>query len=408
MKLKTKMRIQKMRKNFFCIALFISCVALPAAAESSKDALNPLLTGAPSLSITPDARGGSMGDIGAATTPDINSQHWNPAKYPFIESNMGLAVSYTPWLSAIVNDIDLGYLSYYYKFDDLQAISTSFRYFSLGNIPLTTANEEYLGDAQPFELAVDVAYSRKLSEHFSAAVAFRFIYSDLNNGINTSAGGSSTEMYPGWSLAADVAAYYTLPITLSTGDANLAFGLNISNLGSKISYDQRTTSNFIPTNLRLGASFDIPFDDYNRLSINADLNKLMVPTSQSRFAEGFDPNDDTTWDLGEAYYDISPMRGLWMSFCDAPGGFKEELREIAWGAGLEYAYNKQFFVRAGYFNEHETKGNRRYFTVGAGFKLSAFSLDAGYVIALHQTNPLDRTLRFTLAFDIFGLRNLVK
>ena len=183
-----------MRKNFFCIALFISCVALPASAESSKDALNPLLTGAPSLSITPDARGGSMGDVGAATTPDINSQHWNPAKYPFIESNMGLAVSYTPWLSAIVNDIDLGYLSYYYKFDDLQAISTSFRYFSLGNIPLTTANEEYLGDAQPFELAVDVAYSRKLSEHFSAAVAFRFIYSDLNNGINTSAGGSSTEI----------------------------------------------------------------------------------------------------------------------------------------------------------------------------------------------------------------------
>lgn len=397
-----------MKKNVLCLAALV-LFAIQVSAQEVNSQLNPLITGAPSLSIAPDARGGGMGDVGAATTPDINSQHWNPAKYAFMDSRMGLSISYTPWLSKLVSDIDLAYLSYYYKFDDLQSLSTSFRYFSLGEIALTDALGSSIGNAQPFELAWDVAYSRKLAENFSMAVAFRFIYSDLNNGVNSSSGGSSAEMFPGWSLAADIAAYYNLPITIASGESNLAFGLNISNLGSKISYDQRNTSNFIPTNFRLGASYDIPIDDYNRISVSADINKLLTPTYRSKFAANYNPDDNTTWSMSqEEYSDISVMKGLWMSFCDAPGGFKEEMQEITWGVGVEYAYNKQFMVRAGYFNENENKGNRKYFTVGAGFKLSVFSLDAGYVISLHQTNPLDQTLRFSLSFDVDGLKNLVK
>ncbi len=373
---------KRMKKSLLTLTILLSISISTMAIEP-----NPISTVVPSLSIAPDARAGGMGDIGAATSPDVNSQYWNPAKYVFMESEAGLSISYTPWLRSIVPDIDLAFLSGYYKFNDRQALSSSFRYFSLGDIQLMDQLGVPQGASHPLELAVDLAYSQMLSENFSASAALRFIYSDLNNGMNL-AGGS--EMYPGMSVAADVSAYYRKPISMSSGDGTLAFGLNISNLGSKISYDKNVTNNFIPTNLRLGGSFEYPIDNFQTISFSADINKLLVPTPNA--------TDD--------FNKVSMLSGVFRSFADAP--VEEELREIMWSAGVEYAYNKQFFVRAGYFNENEFKGNRKYFTAGAGFKLNVFQLDAGYVISTSQSNPLDQTLRFSLSFDIFGLRNLIK
>lgn len=373
-----------MKQTFFIVIIFLSIVFTAKAVEP-----NPIFTAVPSLTIAPDARAGGMGDIGAATTPDVNSQYWNPSKYVFMESEAGLSLSYTPWLRSIVTDIDLIYLAGYYKFNPRQALSTSLRYFSLGDITIMDELGFDQGAAHPLEMAIDVAYSQMLSEKFSASAALRLIYSDLNNGINQGAG---SEMYPGASVAADVSAYYRTPINLTTGKGLLSFGLNLSNLGSKITYDRNATNNFIPTNLRLGGSFDYDVDDYQRISFSADANKLLVPT----------PNATTDFNK------VSMLSGVFMSFNDAAGGGKEELTEIMWSVGAEYAYNKQFFVRAGYFNENAYKGNRKYFTAGAGFKLNVFQLDAGYVISTSQSNPLDQTLRFSLSFDLFGLKNLVK
>ena len=375
--------------------LLAVCIILSFSAGALAQVNNPIVTAVPSLSIAPDARAGGMGDVGVASTPDINSQFWNPAKYVFMESDAGLSVSYTPWLRKLVSDIDLAYLAGYWKFDQRQALSASLRYFSLGDITLMDQLGYPQGSAHPNEVAVDLAYSRLLSEKFSASIALRFIYSDLNNGINLSGG---SEMYPGSSVAADVAAYYKSPVALQGVDGTLSFGVNISNIGSKISYDQNETSNFIPTNLRVGGSFDYPLDNYNKISVNLDLNKLLVPTPKL---------NPTAADI-TAYNKMSPIAGIFNSFTDAPGGFKEELQEVTWSLGAEYAYNNQFFVRGGYFNESQYKGNRKYFTAGAGFKLNVFQLDAGYVISTSQSNPLDQTLRFSLIFDLFGLKNLTR
>lgn len=391
-----------MKKTFLVLlTTFLISLSVFAQVEPNEQ-LNPLITGVPSLTITPDSRGGGMGDVGAATTPDINSQHWNPAKYAFMESPAGFSFSYTPWLSKLVSDINLLYAAGYWKFDEQQSVSASLRFFSLGEIKLTGERpEDDYGTAHPNELAFDLAYSRLLSEKWSAAVAFRYIRSDLNNGIPNSA----DPMYPGNAIAADVATYYRTPIEMSTGDANLAFGLNISNIGSKISYDQNLTSIFIPTNLKLGGSFDYPFDDYNKISISADINKLLVPTPIKRL-EG---ESDTDYEARRtAYYETGPIAGIFKSFGDAPGGSSEELKEIMWSVGAEYAYNNQFFVRGGYFNENAMKGNRKYFTAGVGFKLNMFQLDAAYLISAAQSNPLDQTLRFTLGFDLNGLQNLMR
>lgn len=373
------------------------------AQKDVNDQLNPLITGVPSLTITPDARAGGMGDVGVATSPDINSQYWNPAKYAFMDSRAGLTVSYTPWLSKLVSDINLGYVAGYWKFDDIQSIGASLRYFSLGEIKLTGERpQDDYGTANPNELAFDLSYSRQLSENFSAAVAFRYIRSDLNNGMNGSTG---KQLYPGNAIGADVAAYYQRPIQMSTGDAFFSAGLNISNIGSKISYDENETSIFIPTNMRLGAAFDYPFDDYNKLSISADINKLLVPTP-IKLKEGeteaqFEKRRDD-------YNKKGSIAGIFESFGDAPGGFSEELKEIMFSIGAEYSYNNQFFVRGGYFHEHELKGNRKFFSMGAGFRMNMFELDASYLISTAQTNPLDQTLRFTLGFNLEGLKDLMK
>lgn len=391
-----------MKKAFFGL-MAIVMLAMPAMAEET---MNPIITAMPSLSIAPDAHAGGLGDVGAATTPDLNSQHWNPAKYAFMESHGGITANYTPWLRKLgITDIDLAYLAGYYKWDDNDAIGMSFTYFSLGEVGLTDLNGTFLQYAHPNEWALDLSYSRKLHEYVSMAVALRFMYSDLTNGANST--GMAQEMYPGWTLAADVALYYKQPIELPMGTSYFGLGLNISNLGGKISYDQNNTSSFIPANIRLGASYEIAFDAYNRLSVNADINKYLVPTRYSKYA--VDDNGDplTGQALTDWYNKINFAQGWGYSFADAPGGFKEEMQEIQYGIGLEYSYNRQFFGRVGYSHENKWKGNRRYVTIGAGFNLSIFSLDVAYVIATAPTNPLDQTLRFTVGFDLAGIKDLV-
>ncbi len=374
------------------------------AQKKANDQLNPLIIGVPSLTIAPDARAGGMGDVGVATSPDINSQYWNPSKYAFMDSRAGFTVAYTPWLSKLVSDINLMYTAGYWKFDDIQSVGVSLRYFSLGEIKLTgpRPGEEY-GTAQPNELAVDLSYSRKLSENFSAAVAFRYIRSDLGNGLQSS---GVKQLYPGNAIGADVAAYYQTPVELSTGDGFFSAGLNISNIGSKISYDENETSLFIPTNMRLGVSFDYPFDDFNKISVSADINKLLVPTP-IKFKEG----EETEQEFEKRRDDYSKkgsIAGIFESFGDAPGGFSEEMKEIMFSIGAEYSYNNQFFVRGGYFHENELKGNRKFFSMGAGFKMNMFQLDASYLISTAQTNPLDQTLRFTLGFNLEGIKDLMR
>lgn len=396
-----------MKKTFLSVMTLV-CLSLPVLAT------NPVITAMPSLTVAPDAHAAGLGDVGAATTPDLNSQHWNPAKYAFMDSRGGLSVNYTPWLRKLVTDIDLAYLAGYYKFDDLQAISASFSYFSMGAVQLVDYQGTAFQEAHPNEWSLDVAYSRKLHEYVSMAVALRFLYSDLNNGTNSSVTTTSTELHPAWTMAADISLYYKQPIALPMGDSYFALGFNLSNLGGKMSYDNGDTQNFIPANMRLGISYEMPFDNYNRLMATVEANKMLVPTYYSKFAV----NQETHRMEQQEYTNITSPEGWWKSFCDAPGytvdgtdkhvsAAVEELQEIQWGVGLEYSYNRQFFGRVGYSHENYWKGNRRYVTLGAGFKLSIFSLDFSYCVATAPSNPLDQTMRFTLGFDLAGIKDLV-
>lgn len=394
------------------LILGVSTLLLAAMPLLAEESMNPIITAMPSLTIAPDARAGGMGDAGVATSPDLNSQHWNPAKYAFMESHGGLTANYTPWLRKLVSDIDLAYIAGYYKWDDVQGISGSFTYFSLGDVQLTDLNGTFLQNAHPNEWALDVAYSRKLHEYVSMAVALRFMFSDLNNGANSSTSGAG-ELYPGWTMAADVSVYYRQPIQLPWGLSYVGAGINISNLGGKISYDKKATQSFIPANLRLGVSYELPINQYNGFTFALDINRLMVPTRKSRFAEDEGGNKVDVEDpqyqsqTREWYNGLGSMKGLFQSFADAPGGALEEFREVQWNMGLEYNYDHKFFARVGYAYENKWKGNRRYMTFGAGFHLSIFSLDASYTLATASTNPLDQTMRFTLGFDLAGIKDLV-
>jgi hypothetical protein len=390
-----------MKKVFLVSFLSIFTAIALHAAEIIVDGstLNPVHTAVPLLSIAPDARGGGMGDVGAATTADVNSQYWNPAKFAFAKSKAGMGFSYTPWLSKLNVDINLAYLAGYWQFSEGQAVSASLRYFSLGDVQFRQNAEDNGMTVRPNEFAIDAGYSRLLSENWSAAVVLRYIRSDLNGGVTV----SGDQMYAGNSVAADVAAMYSKPVMLFGNEGNLGIGLNISNIGTKITYDDGNTNDFIPTNMRLGGSLTIPFDDYNKLAVNVDFNKFLVPT-YPMIKDGESESDYT--DRVNEYNDMGSISGIFKSFGDAPRGFKEELEEIYWAAGLEYSYRDQFFVRGGYFHESENKGNRKYFTAGAGFKLNIFQLDAAYVIATSQSNPLDQTLRFSLSFDLAGIKNL--
>ena len=376
--------------------------AIPAAmavtrAQDKQNMFNPVNTSVTSLAIAPDARAGAMGDVGAATEADVNSQYWNPAKYPFCISRSGIALNYTPWLRQLVSDIDLAYVAGYYRIGDYSAVSGSLRYFSLGEV--MTSMEENAMTVKPYEMSIDAAYSLMLSETFSIAAAIRWIYSDLRYDY-------SEDSKPASAFAADIAMYYNNYIMLGARECQLGLGMNISNVGSKISYYGDDRSQFLPANLRIGASLMVPVDEYNRFTIAADANKLLVPTIPPQRED--ESAGDYRTRVIEEYSDVSSISGIFKSFGDAPGGFKEELQEIQWSVGAEYVYHDQFSLRAGYHHESANKGNRKYFTVGGGFRMNVFSLDVGYVISTAQTNPLDQTLRFTLAFDMDGIKDLFK
>ena len=388
-------------KRLTLVLSLMLLMTLSASAQLKKtDIFNPVYTAVTSQTIAPDARAAGMGDVGVATDPDVNSQYWNPAKYPFTISRAGVSLNYTPWLRQLVNDMYLANLVGYYRIGDFSAVSTSLRYFNMGEVTMKESNGGSNGmTINPYEMSFDVAYSLLLSEKFSIAAGLRWIYSDLTYDY-------SSETTPGSAFAADIAAYYQNYINIGQRECQLGIGLNISNIGSKINFGSDTNSEFIPTNMRLGASLMIPVDEYNRFTVAADANKLLVPTRPIQGENESQVDYDAR--LQKDYYDVSSIAGIFKSFGDAPGGFKEEFQEVGWSLGGEYTYNDKFSLRAGYHHESETKGNRKYFTVGAGFKMSAFSLDAGYVIATAKSNPLDQTLRFTLTFDMDGIKDLFK
>lgn len=384
-------------KSLFVVGMMM---AQNVSADDYKTStFNPVEHAVISQTIAPDARAAGMGDIGCATDPDVNSQAWNLAKYPFCISRAGVALNYTPWLRQLVNDIDLAYVAGYYRIGDYGALSGSLRYFSLGEVFTDISGEDASTTVKPYEMALDLGYSRMLSETFSLGVAIRWIYSDLRYDY-------SEDSKPASAFAADIGMYYNNYIMLGNRECQLGLGLHASNIGSKISYYGDEESQFIPANLRLGASLMIPVNEWNRFSIAADANKLMVPTVP---VQGVNENNSDYQDrVRREYSDVGSISGMFKSFSDAPGGFKEELEEVQWSVGAEYVYNDQFTLRAGYHHESESKGNRKYFTVGGGFRMNVFSLDVGYVISTAQSNPLDQTLRFTLAFDMDGIKDLLR
>ena len=386
-----------MKANKIYTTVVILLLAVTAKAQDTKSEFNPIEHAVVSQTIAPDARSAGMGDVGVATDPDVNSQYWNPAKYPFCISRAGISLNYTPWLRKLVNDISLAYVAGYYRIGDYSAISGSLRYFSLGEV--MTSLDDNAMTVKPYEMSIDVAYSLMLSEKFSLAAAIRWLLSDLRYDYTEDAS-------PASAFAADLACYYNNYINIGQRECQLGIGLNISNVGSKITYFGDDRSNFLPANLRIGASLMVPINEYNRITIAADANKLLVPTVPKQ--EEGESKQDYEERVKEEYFDVGSIAGIFKSFGDAPGGFKEELQEIQWSVGAEYTYHDQFTLRAGYHHQSENKGNLKYFTVGGGFRMSVFSLDVGYVIATAKSNPLDQTLRFTLAFDMDGIKDLFR
>ncbi len=390
------MKVSKLYSLLLAVAFVL--VSANTMAQDKHNMFNPVNTSVTSLGIAPDARAGSMGDIGAATEADVYSQYWNPAKYPFNVARAGLGVSYTPWLRKLVSDINLANVTGFYRMGDYSALHGSLRYFSLGEVFLSDGNGG-ISDMtiRPYEMAFDLGYSRMLSETFSMGVNLRFILSDIKYDY-------SAESSPGKAFAADIAMYRLGYFMMGNRECSFAWGLNISNIGSKIAFGGDDHAEFIPTNLRLGFNWTIPFNEFNKFSLAADANKLLVPT-WPRDEEG-NPVPDNSTEADERYYSISPITGIFKSFADAPGGFKEEMEEIQWSIGAEYTYNDRFMVRAGYHHEAANKGNRKYFTIGAGFHMSVFTVDAAYVFSTSQSNPLDQTMRFSLSFDLDGMKDL--
>lgn len=377
------------------------CVGTTARADENST-FNPVHTAMVSQTIAPDARAGGMGDVGAATDPDVASQYWNPAKYPFCISRAGIGLNYTPWLRQLVNDMNIAYLSGYYRIGEYSAVSASLHYFSLGEVYFSDNNGIYDNNMtiKPYEMSIDAGYSLMLSETFSIGAAVRYLFSDMSYS-------ATEEVSASGAFAADLSCYYQNYVNIGQRECQLGLGLNISNIGSKITFGGSDRSEFIPTNLRLGASLMIPINEYNRFTIAADANKLLVPTYPKQTEE--EKNQPGVYDdrVQREYYDVGSIAGIFKSFGDAPGGFKEEMQEIQWSVGAEYIYNDKFSLRAGYHDEAQNKGNRKYFTVGAGFKMNVFSLDAAYVISTAQSNPLDQTLRFSLNFDLDGIKDLL-
>lgn len=389
--------------------LFVFVTALlliqPLNAQISRSEvtgqLNAIQTAVPFLTIAPDSRAGAMGDAGVATSPDINSQHWNPAKYAFIEGSGGFSLSYSPWLRNLVSDINLAYLTGYYRIDKKQVVSASLLYFSLGNIVFTDMWGSETRNFNPNEFSIDIAYSRAFSNYFSGGIAFRWIYSNLAGGVTV----SGSDIKPGTSFAADISTYYNRDIELFGLNGNAGFGVNISNIGTKVSYTDDIDPDFIPTNLRVGGIIGLDIDEFNSIALTVDLNKLLVPTPPVYWEIHDTMDDGTIVTESETFIKygmdshVSVPVGMFQSFYDAPGGLTEEFNEITYSVGIEYWYNKQFAVRGGYFHEHSTKGNRKFFTMGVGLKLNVLDIDFSYLLPVHQNHPLSNTLRFSLLFS---------
>lgn len=393
------------RLSFFYLTIIISSFSaqILTAQELSPYELggqiNVVHVAVPFLTVAPDSRAGAMGDAGIATDPDVYSMHWNPAKYAFIENDFGVAFSYTPWLRNLIEDINLAHLSGYKRIDNYQVLAASLTYFSLGEIIFTSMAGDYAGQHSPNEFAFDIAYSRMFSDNFSGGIAFRYIRSDLTGGQYVQGIASRAAQ----AFAADVAVYYNNDVRISDLPGQLAFGMNISNIGNKVTYSDNQNAQFIPINLGIGSSLKVNIDPYNSLMLALDLNKLLVPTPPV-YHQDLEDEDGNPMIRAGRNPNVSVPLGMLQSFYDAPGGFREELREIFYSFGMEYWYLNQFAVRGGYYHEHETKGNRKYFTTGIGLKLNVFALDVAYLIPVYRTNPLANTLRFSLAFDFDALR----
>lgn len=385
-------------KNAIVLVCVVMCgIATQAqiATDSLDGRVNTINTAVPFLRIDPEARSGAMGDAGIALSPDANSIYWNTAKLSFAENQVALAVTYTPWLRELVNDIYLADLSGYVKLDDMQALTGSLRYFSLGSIQFTDISGNNIGQFNPHEFALDAGYSRKLSENFATGINLKFVYSNLAAGYSV----NGALIKPGKAAAADISFFYHQPnANFGNTKGSYNIGMTISNLGSKITYTSNAIEkDYIPTNLGIGGAINFDFDDYNKLCFTTDINKMLVPTPDT-----IDANGDGVLD----YKQQSVPASVLGSFTDAPGGFKEEMRELMYSVGAEYWYNNLFAVRAGYYNEHATKGNRKYLTAGLGIKYSSFGLNFSYLIPTNnQKSPLDNTLRFSLLFDFDSLKN---
>jgi hypothetical protein len=359
--------------------------------------VNTINTAVPFLRISPDARGGSMGDVGVASSPDANATYWNLAKLPFARNDAGASVTYTPWLTDLVNDVFLAYLSGYKQLDEDQTVAASLRYFDLGNVQFTNMYGQDQGQFHPREFSFDAGYARKLSDNWSMGIALRYIYSNLASGTSI----DGVTFKPGQAVAGDISAFYTNAIDYANGQSGTwNFGVAITNLGSKISYSNNAQfKNFIPSNLGIGGSYTQDFDEYNKISFEVDINKLLVPTPDT-----LDLNNNQVLDYSEQ----SVVSGVFHSFSDAPGGFKEEMNELMYSVGMEYWYNNLFAVRAGYFNENKRKGDRKYFTLGLGLKYNVFGINFSYLVPSGsgvQRNPLSNTLRFSLLFDLGNYRD---
>jgi hypothetical protein len=390
----SEIKIQNIIMNRFLIILVLVSLLLANQAKAqSTTGAGAVSSAVPFLTIAPDSRGGAIGDAGAATSPDVNSQYWNPAKYAFATSTSGLALLYTPWLRNLVDDMNLAYLVGYHQIDDLQTFSGSLRYFDLGSMRFYDNAGNELPGSNPNEFSVDMAYALKLSDNWSGSVALRYILSDIFSGTSTIPG-NNVDMRAGHAFASDVAFYYNKTFFQSRKESNIAFGVNISNIGSKISYDGGNIKDFIPTNLRIGTAYSTEIDKFNKMSFAFDINKLLIPTPPFEMEEGKPVFNN----LGNK--DINPIEGIFKSFTDSPGGFSEELQELTFSLGAEYWYSNQFALRTGYFHEHKDKCDRKFLTFGAGLKMNVFSLDFSYIFTLRRQSPLENTLRFTLGFDL--------
>ena len=386
-----KIIIMKLYKKGIFIVLFVFVALLSNMAQQKiqSNDINSVSTAVPFLTIAPDSRSAAMGDVGVATTPDVNSLHWNPAKYVFAESERCIALSYSPWLRGLVKDMNLLYLTGYQKLDEMQTIAASLRYFNMGNIEFRDINGNHMRDGKPNEFAFDVAYARLFSDNISAALAFRYVRSDISSGVNSSQG---IKAKAGNSFAADLAVYYHSELDLAGKSGTWALGADFSNIGNRMAYSNEQHKTFLPINMRIGGSIGLEFDAYNKINFAVDVNKLLVPTP---------PLYENGEIVAGKSRDVGVVKGIFQSFSDAPGGFKEEMHEFSYGFGLEYLYREQFAVRTGYFHEHPSKGNRRYFTVGIGLQTNMIGFDFSYLIStIGRSNPMNNTLRFTILVDL--------